>query len=126
MDGDLDVLGLSDFDMSALSSSWDDSDYVTASTSDPVTPANQLGGHQVKTELLDSDDIPPPPFHSVTPEKLQPIEQVMKAHPGKEVATLRLLTIALARDAVFGRTEMGEKSLSGKAVPGVTGALDQR
>ena len=55
--------------------------------------------HQMESRC--SQQIPPPlPFS--TPPKLQPVEKVMNDNPGNDVATLRELAIALARDAVFG------------------------
>ena len=55
---------------------------------------------------------PAPPFE--TPPRLKPVEQVMKDHPGKDVASLRLLAVRLARDAIFGRVEWAKTSLSGR------------
>ena len=55
-----------------------------------------------------------PPFD--TPPKLLPIdlERVMIDYPGTDVAFLRRLTTALARDAIFGREALCRSSLSGK------------
>ena len=64
--------------------------------------------------------IPLPRFK--TPPKLRPIEQVLRDYPGSDVATLRLLTTALAREAIFGREELAKKSLSGR---NNTGMLEQ-
>lgn len=65
-------------------------------------------------------EIPPPPFS--TPPKLKPIERVMRDNPGKDVTTLRNLTTALAREAIFGRDDLAQKSLSGRKN---TGILDE-
>ena len=54
----------------------------------------------------------PPPF--ATPPKLLPIEHVLKDNPGNSFAALRILSTALARDAIFGRDEMVRCSLSGR------------
>ena len=54
---------------------------------------------------------PPPPF--TTLPKIKPIELVMRDNPGKDIAALRTLTTALAREAIFGRDELALKSLSG-------------
>ena len=43
----------------------------------------------------------------------------MRDYTGTDVARLWLLTIALARDAIFGREEMAAKSLSGRKKTGV-------
>jgi len=51
--------------------------------------------------LLES--IRPPTFS--TPPKLLPVEYVTNNNPGSDLASLRLLTTALARDAIFGREQ---------------------
>ena len=56
--------------------------------------------------------IPPPPFQ--TPPKLQSVEQVMQNSTGTDVASLRALAIALAKDAIYGKDEMAQSSLSGR------------
>ena len=69
-----------------------------------------------------SSSIPPVPFNTPpfnTPPKLQQVEQVMRDYNGTDVASLRLLTIALARDAIFGKKEMAKKSLSGRKNTGI-------
>ena len=58
------------------------------------------------------EKIPLPSF--TTPPKLRPIERVMRDNPGKDVATLRTLTTALAREAIFGKEELAKRSLSGR------------
>ena len=47
----------------------------------------------------------------------------MRDHPGIDVASLRELTLALARDAIFGREELARCSLSGRKN---TASLDPR
>ena len=47
----------------------------------------------------------------------------MNDYTGNDIATLRELTIALARDAVFGREELIKNSLSGRKN---TGSLDRK
>ena len=42
----------------------------------------------------------------MTPPILKPVEKVMNDQTGNDVATLREVVIALARDAVFGREEL--------------------
>ena len=64
--------------------------------------------------------IPQPPFS--TPPKLQSVEQVLKNNQGTNLPSLRTLTTALARDAIFGRDEMLKCSLSGRKQ---TKSLDQ-
>ena len=76
--------------------------------------------HQVESRY--SQQIPPPLPFSTLP-KLEPVEKVMNDHPGNDVATLRELAIALARDAVFGREELIKNSLSGRKN---TGSLDRK
>ena len=68
-------------------------------------------------QLHTGGNIPPPPFR--TPPKLQSIEQVMSNYTGTDVASLRVLATALARDAIFGREEMSSSSLSGRKGTGV-------
>ena len=57
------------------------------------------------------DHIPRPTFS--TPQKLVPVEQVMKECPGVDMAALRKLAGALARDAIFGKDELCASSLKG-------------
>ena len=70
----------------------------------------EAGSNQSSGSVANS--IPPPPF--ATPPKLQPVEQVMNNYSGCDVASLRTLTTALARDAIFGREELSRSSLSGR------------
>ena len=77
---------------------------VTAPVTTPVTPP--------ATSPVPVDNKIVPPFP--TPTKLVPVEQVLQDNPGASVANLRTLSIALARDAIFGKEEMIQKSLSGR------------
>ena len=43
----------------------------------------------------------------------------MNNNPGSDVASLRMLTVALSRDAIFGKDELATKSLSGRKSMGV-------
>ena len=61
-----------------------------------------------------------PPFS--TPPKLLPVERVMMDYPGTDEASLRRLTTALAREAIFGRDALCRSSLSGK---NNTGSLEK-
>ena len=65
----------------------------------------------------------PPPLPFSTAPKLQPIEKVLNDHPGNDVAKLRELAIALARDAIFGKDELIQCSLSGRKN---TGSLNKK
>ena len=62
----------------------------------------------------------PPPFN--TPPKLRAVEEVMKDHQGTDVNSLRRLATAIAREAIFGKKELQNSSLSGK---NRTGSLDK-
>ena len=64
--------------------------------------------------------LPPSPFN--TPPKLHTVEEVLREHPGTDMASLRRLTTALAREAVFGEKELQHSSLGGK---NQTGSLDK-
>lgn len=110
----------------------DDSDYYTSAHqrardgAGSRSASEALGGSSgSSSELFEYSDpslnltashtergIPPPPFS--TPPKLHSVEYVMKSQSGTDVASLRLLTTALARDAIFGREELTKKSLSGR------------
>ena len=56
--------------------------------------------------------IPPPPFQ--TPPKLKSVEEVLQNYRGQDVHNLRNLSMALAREAIFGREDMSKRSLSGR------------
>ena len=62
---------------------------------------------------------PPPPFN--TPPKLRTVEEVMRNYPGTDVHSLRRLATGMAREAIFGKKELQQSSLSGK---NSTGSLD--
>ena len=65
-------------------------------------------------------NILPPPFK--TPPKLRKVEEVMGDHGGTDIVSLRNLTTALAREAIFGKEELAKNSLSGR---NNTGILDK-
>ena len=104
----------------------DDSDYATGwgseceasnlqQTVTPQVSIEQPQRQQQPSELDTSvlqQGIPQPPF--ATPPKLKPVEWVMRNNPGTGKAAIRALTIALARDAIFGREKMARCSLSGR------------
>ncbi len=75
---------------------------IGSSRTRSVTPLPQMSPH----------NIPPPPFS--TPPKLKTVEQVMSRYSGSDLASLRKLTTALAREAIFGRDVLAQKSLSGR------------
>ena len=114
-------------DLETLSNLHDiDDEYLSSSSSainksteghwkQPVFPSNQLQQNpsQGASHEESSLDCPSPlPFPS--PAKLIPVSEVLKEHPGSDVASLRDLTIALARDSIFGRDELSHSSLSGR------------
>ena len=78
-----------------------------------LSPLHHLGG----SGESGTQTIPPPPFS--TPPKLHTMEHVMNNNPGSDVASLRILTVALGRDAIFGKDELATKSLSGRKNMGV-------
>ena len=85
------------------------------STSSTVYPSSESESTAISTSestASNSKLLQPPPF--TTPPKLKPIEQVLADNPGSSVANLRNLALYLARDAIFGRDEMGKCSLSGR------------
>ena len=85
------------------------------STSSTVYPSSESESTAISTSestASNSNLLQPPPF--TTPPKLKPIEQVLADNPGSSVANLRNLALCLARDAIFGRDEMGKCSLSGR------------
>ena len=77
-----------------------------------MSPSDHSGRAHPETDLQEVSNIPPPPF--VTSPKLQTVEQVMSNYTGNDVASLRLITTALARDAIFGRDALSKCSLSGR------------
>ena len=78
-----------------------------------LSPLHHLGG----SGESGTQTIPPPPFS--TPPKLHTMEHVMNKNPRSDVASLRILTVALGRDAIFGKDELATKSLSGRKNMGV-------
>ena len=84
----------------------DGSDSVKKPRVDATKPVPSTQGSAAESVL------PPPPFS--TPPKLHPVEFVMQNHTGSDIASLRILTTALAREAIFGREELAHKSLSGR------------
>ena len=116
-------------DLETLLSDLDDidDDYLSSSSStinksieghwkQPVIPSNQLQQNPSSSQGVPHEEPSycpsPPPFPS--PAKLIPVSEVLKEHPGSDVASLRDLTIALARDSIFGRDELSHCSLSGR------------
>lgn len=117
-------------DLETLLSDLDDidDDYLSSSSSainksieshwkQPVFSSNQLQQNPSSSqgEVLHEESLycpSPPPFPS--PAKFIPVGEVLKEHPGSDVASLRDLTIALARDSIFGRDELSHSSLSGR------------
>ena len=57
---------------------------------------------------------PAPPVPFSTPPKLLPVEQVLHENHGTTVSDLRRLSVALARDAIFGREALSNSDLGGK------------
>ena len=96
------------------SAPWGTSAHPPSAPADSVTQVTQPMSANQATIL-------PPPFN--TPPKLLPVEQVMSDYPGNDVASLRRLTTALAREAIFGRDSLSRSSLSGK---NKTGSLDKQ
>ena len=95
----------------------------TATSSSRSTPVTVFSRESSSSRSMDPQSppplstIPPPPFR--TPPRLQSVEQVMSNCTGTDVASLRVLTTALARDAIYGREEMVRSSLSGRRGTGV-------
>ena len=112
---------MSDYDCHWNESAGEDSDYLT-STSMEASYYSRSEGEQVASAVRNdrerATEIHSPPFQ--TPPKLQPVEQVMKNHTGTDTASLRILTTALAKDAIFGHDDLLKCSLSGR---NNTGAL---
>ena len=86
------------------------SDFSVLSSSREPSSSRSMSASSPQPQQVSS--IPPPPFQ--TPPKLQSVEQVMSNYTGTDVASLRVLTTALAREAIFGREEMSKASLSGR------------
>ena len=90
--------------------------------STPVSRSSTPGPVVQPTELETTSQQPilQPPFN--TPPKLIPVERVMMDYPGCDEASLRRLTTALAREAIFGKEALRKSSLSGK---NQTGCLEK-
>ena len=67
--------------------------------SEPVTPTKV-------------ENPPPPPFS--TPPRLRPVRDAVAMVPGTDNSSLRKLTIAIARESIFGPKEMDTMTLSGR------------
>ena len=109
---------ISDDLLSELENSTEELEFLTSSSSWPDQAAQQIGSRHYQPK-----SVIPPPIPFVTPPKLKPVEKVMNDHTGNDVAILRELAIALARDAVFGREELIKNSLSSRKN---TGSLDRK
>lgn len=82
----------------------------------PINPASL----PQQAQLFSPTQPPPPPFS--TPPKLRAVDEVMRDHPGTDVHSLRRLATGIAREAIFGKKELQQSSLSGK---NRTGSLDK-
>ena len=104
----------SDEFFSSLPGPYDeDSDYVSFQEPESQNELWQQGASSHSTtSSIKNDAIPPPPFN--TPPKLKSVEYVMNSNPGTDLASLRKLTTALAREAIFGRDDMITKSIAGR------------
>ena len=107
-------------DVDNLHSQWYSSGYDASwsgsarSESRSVTP---LLSPQAPQTAIHEESTPLPPQTCTTQnenERLLKVEQVMSKYKGTDTASLRNLTTALAREAIFGREEMVKKSLSGR------------
>ena len=89
----------------------------------PVQPRNQSSFPNPVTlpQSVVPSSLLPPPLN--TPPKLLSVDDVMRDYPGNAIFTLRRLTTALARDAIFGKEALRRSSLSGK---NNTGCLEKR
>ena len=83
-------------------------------------PPPQLTNSTLQPVNAGTQSIVQPPFS--TPPKLLPVERVMMDYPGTDEMSLRRLTTALAREAIFGRDALCRSSLSGK---NNTGSLEK-
>ena len=96
---------------------------VTLSSMNPQVTAQQFHPTSCIPQQSTSAQnyaIPPPPFS--TPPKLHAIEEVMRVIPGTDIASLRRLATAVAREVILGKKELQHSSLSGKKR---TGSLDK-
>jgi len=87
-------------------------------STEPIQPTNST--QTLQPAQAGTRSIAQPPFS--TPPKLLPVERVMMDYPGTDEASLRRLTTALAREAIFGRDALCRSSLSGK---NNTGSLEK-
>jgi len=88
----------------------DDSDYGSRGSGYGSREDTSSAGEPVT--FLSPESESPPLFD--TPPKLKPIERVMQYFKSNDTATLRLLTVALARDCIFGRDELMKSSMGGR------------
>ena len=84
-------------------SSW------SGSTSETPTPRSGMRSESRSITPLMS----PPQIDSFETER-KTVEEVLSKYVGSDVASLRNLATALARESIFGREEMAKKSLSGR------------
>ena len=99
-------LGRSDSDQHSLSGSS-----VLSTVRGCTSRGTKASNSDSNQSSVAVNNIPSPPF--ATPPKLQPVEQVTN-NPGSDIASMKLLTTALARDAIFGLEELARCSLSGR------------
>ena len=111
---DYDMLCFSDDFLNDLPGPYtdEDSDYASYQEPEHQSESWQRSSSSRNIPSTKKDTIPPPPFD--TPPKLKTVEYVMKSFPGKDLASLRRLTTALAREAIFGREEMMSRSITGR------------
>ena len=81
-------------------------------TSSKNVPTHIQSSANVSPSPQPTCSFPPPPFP--TPPKLRTVEQVMNNNKGTDLTSLRRLTTALAREAIFGRDELIKHSLTGR------------
>ena len=88
----------------------------------PVTHSSQLASttpqamQPAGTSYEAQSVIKKTPFD--TPPKLYPVERFMMDYPGTDVASLKWLTTALAKDIIFGREAFCRSSLNGESNTG--------
>ena len=91
--------------LSSSSSTMNKSNSMENQWKQPVFPSNQIldeqNSYSSQVEALHYEELlsyPAPPFPSPPKLKLLPVSEIIKEHPGTDVASLWELTIALARD----------------------------
>lgn len=107
----------------------EDSDYITShSLGDTDTqsqwnvPSSSSGSTpRTSRNVTISRSVSPAPPPNTNPQRMITVQQVMNTYTGTDLASLRRLTTALAREAVFGRDELAKASLTGR---NSTGRLD--